>query len=79
MTYERLAYDDADTADHMQHDCEEVVAEMQLPKQTTVATALDAASGLATDVAAGAAQTVRTTVVTVSDTAARLAAKLLPF
>lgn len=82
MTYERLAYDDADTVEHMHDDADHVVEEMHLPKQTTVANAVETVTGLAhkgVDLAADTAEAAAKRVVTVSQEAARLATKLLPF
>ena len=36
MSYERLAYDDADTAGQMHHDCDACGTQIALPSQRTV-------------------------------------------
>ncbi|RNL64266.1 hypothetical protein EFK50_06980 [Nocardioides marmoriginsengisoli] len=73
MSYERLAYDDQDTALQMRTDCTACASEMGIPEQRIMPDALGAAPSIAF---ADFPREIRKPEITVSDAAAHLASRI---
>jgi hypothetical protein len=73
MTYERLAYDDPDTAVKMHLDCTACASEMSLPQQLISPEALDSAPSIEYD---DFPREIKKPEITVSEATAHLAARL---
>ena len=73
MTYERLAYDDPDTAVKMHLDCAACASEMSLPRQLIAPEVLESAPSIEYD---AFPREIKKPEITVSEATAHLAARL---